>query len=191
MSPGVDLIGFTNTEGPPSIQGAADGEVAVPGLLDLIKANEKLDGFIIGCFDNTGLREARRITAKPVIGIGQAAYHMACLANERFTVLTTLDVSIPVIKQNIDELGFSIWCDDVLASGVPVLDLEFQPEIAVPKVAKAIVKIKKRFPKTTIVLGCAGMTIIKSELVEELPSIQLIDPITSATRMMCAVVEES
>ena len=191
MSPGVDLIGFTNTEGPPSIQGAADGEVAVPGLLDLIKANEKLDGFIIGCFDNTGLREARRITAKPVIGIGQAAYHMACLANERFTVLTTLDVSIPVIKQNIDELGFSIWCDDVLASGVPVLDLEFQPEIAVPKVAKAIVKIKKRFPKTTIVLGCAGMTIIKSELVEELPSIQLIDPITSAMRMMCAVVEES
>ena len=191
MSSGVDLIGFTNTEGPPSIQGAADGEVAVPGLLDLIKANEKLDGFIIGCFDNTGLREARRITAKPVIGIGQAAYHMACLANERFTVLTTLDVSIPVIKQNIDELGFSIWCDDVLASGVPVLDLEFQPEIAVPKVAKAIVKIKKRFPKTTIVLGCAGMTIIKSELVEELPSIQLIDPITSAMRMMCAVVEES
>ena len=153
MSSGVDLIGFTNTEGPPSIQGAADGEVAVPGLLGLIKANEKLDGFIIGCFDNTGLREARRITAKPVIGIGQAAYHMACLANERFTVLTTLDVSIPVIKQNIDELGFSIWCDDVLASGVPVLDLEFQPEIAVPKVAKAIVKIKKDFKNH----NCSGL----------------------------------
>ena len=27
-------------------------------------------------------------------------------------------------------------CDDVVASRVPVLELEFQPEVAVPKVAK-------------------------------------------------------
>ena len=186
----VHLTGFTNSEGPPSIQGAADGEVAVPGLLRLIRANEKMDGFIIGCFDNTGLIEARRLTNKPVIGIGQAAYHMACLASERFTVLTTLDVSVPVIKQNIEELGFSMCCDDVVASGVPVLELEFQPEVAVPKVAKAITKIKKKFPEATIVLGCAGMTIIKSELAEKMPSMQLIDPVTSAVRLMCAVVEE-
>ena len=85
-----------------------------------------MDGFIIGCFDNTGLEKAREITDKPVIGIGQAAYHMAVMTNERFTVLTTLDVSVPVIKQNIKELGFSIWCDDVVASGVPVL----QPRIS-------------------------------------------------------------
>ena len=62
---------------------------------------------------------------------------MACLTSERFTVLTTLDVSVPVIKQNIEELGFSMCCDDVVASGVPVLELEFQPDtIAVPKVSE-------------------------------------------------------
>ena len=88
--------------------------MALPGLLSAIDANQHMDGFIIGCFDNTGLEEARKITDKPVIGIGQAAYHMAVMTNERFTVLTTLDVSVPVIKQNIKELGFSMWCDDVL-----------------------------------------------------------------------------
>lgn len=190
LSSGINLIGFTNRDGPPSIQGAADGELAVPGLLSLIQANQQLDGFIIGCFDNTGLEEARRLTDKPVMGIGQAAYHMACLTSKRFTVLTTLDVSVPVIKENIDELGFSMWCDDVLASDVPVLELEFQPEIAVPKVRNAIKKIKKRFPETAIVLGCAGMTIIKSELFDQLQSVQLIDPVTSAVRLMCAAVKE-
>ena len=190
MSSGIYLTGLTNLDGPPSIQGAADGELATPGLLSLIKSNQQMDGFIIGCFDNTGLDEARRLTDKPVIGIGQAAYHMACLINERFTVLTTLDVSVPVIKKNIDKLGFSISCDDVLASGVPVLELEFHPEIAVPKVSKAIKRINKRFPETAIVLGCAGMTIIKSELSEQLQSVQLIDPVTSAVRLTCAAVKE-
>ena len=128
MSSGICLTGFTNQHGPPSIQGAADGELATPGLLSLIKSNQQMDGFIIGCFDNTGLEEARRLTKKPVIGIGQAAYHMACLTSARFTVLTTLDVSVPVITENIDNLGFSMWCDDVLASDVPVLELEFHPK---------------------------------------------------------------
>ena len=190
MSSGICLTGFTNQHGPPSIQGAADGELATPGLLSLIKSNQQMDGFIIGCFDNTGLEEARRLTKKPVVGIGQAAYHMACLTSARFTVLTTLNVSVPVIKENIDNLGFSTWCDDVLASDVPVLELEFHPESAVPKVRKAIKKIKKRFPETAIVLGCAGMTIIKSELSEQLQSVQLIDPVTYAVRLMCAAVKE-
>ena len=73
MGSGICLTGFTNQHGPPSIQGSADGELATPGLLSLIKSNQQMDGFIIGCFDNTGLDEARRLTDKPVIGIGQAA----------------------------------------------------------------------------------------------------------------------
>ena len=76
------------------------------------------------------------------------------------------------------------------ASGVPVLQLEFQPEIAVPKVRKAINKIKKQFPEAAVVLGCAGMTIIKSELLERRKSVQLIDPVTSAIRLMCAAIKE-
>ena len=147
-----------------------------------------MDGFI-GCFDNTGLEEARGPTHKPVIGIGQAAIIWP-VSPVLVSSLTTLDVSVPVITENIDNLGFSMWCDDVLASDVPVLELEFQPEIAVPKVRNAIKKIKKRFPETAIVLGCAGMTIIKSELFDQLQSVQLIDPVTSAVRLMCAAVKE-
>ena len=190
LGPQMQLKGITNLDGPPSIQGAADGEIAVSGMLSLIKANPQMDGFIIGCFDNTGLDEARKLTDKPVIGIGQAAYHMACLTSERFTVLTTLDVSVPVIKENIEELGFSRYCDDVQASGVAVLQLEFQPEIAVPKIKKAIDNIKKQFPDTAVVLGCGGMTNIKFELLKGEKPPQLIDPVTSAIRLMCTALEE-
>lgn len=190
LSAGIGLVGMTNLDGPPSIQGAEDGELAIPGLLSLIDANPQMDGYIIGCFDNTGLQQARKLTKKPVIGIGQAAYHMACLAGERFTVLTTLDVSVPVIVENIEELGFSSRCDDVLASGVPVLQLEFEPEISIPIVRNEIDKIKRRFPETSVVLGCAGMTSIMSELLDETRSIRLIDPVTSSIGLMCATLNQ-
>ena len=74
-----EVRAVTNRDGPPAIQGEADGKAAVPGLLKAIEDNDDCDGFILGCFDDTGLFEAQAMTAKPVIGIGQAAFHMAAL----------------------------------------------------------------------------------------------------------------
>ena len=79
-----------------------------------IEKNSDCDGFIIGCFDDTGLTEARSITTKPIIGIGQSAFHMAALRHGRFCVLTTLEVSVPIIEQNIKAQGFGNLCKDVI-----------------------------------------------------------------------------
>ena len=85
---------------------------------------EKADAIIIGCFDDTGLDEARAISKCPVVGIGQAAYHYATLASDKFSVVTTLAVSIPVLQENIKKYGLDKHVVRVRASGVPVLDLE-------------------------------------------------------------------
>ena len=45
-------------------------------------------------------------------------------------VLTTLDVSVPVIKESIQRQGFDSQCIDVLASGIPVLEIEQHPKEA-------------------------------------------------------------
>lgn len=80
-APGVDIIGLTSTKGPPAIQGEQDGDAAIPHLLDLVKQADEsgAKAIIIGCFDDTGLNVARENASCPVIGIGQAAYHLASL----------------------------------------------------------------------------------------------------------------
>jgi allantoin racemase len=45
-------------------------------VLDII-SNGNFDAYVIACFDDTGLAEARALTKKPVIGIGQASFHLA------------------------------------------------------------------------------------------------------------------
>lgn len=91
------------------IQGPPDGAACIAPLLELMRKASDVGAraVIIGCFDDTGLDQACDIAACPVIGIGQAAYHMAVLADARFSVVTPLDVSVPVLEHNIHTYGFA------------------------------------------------------------------------------------
>ncbi|MBB6468021.1 hypothetical protein HNQ96_003905 [Aminobacter lissarensis] len=51
----------------------------MPGMLNEIQRHPGMRGYIIACFDDTGLDAARCIADAPVIGIGEAAFHMAAL----------------------------------------------------------------------------------------------------------------
>ncbi len=184
-----DVLPITNLNAPPAIQGPKDGEAAVPGVLEIIRTNN-CDAYVIGCFDDTGLSVARTLTAKPVMGIGQAAYHLATMMCNRFNVLTTLSVSIPVIKKNISTSGFKDICDGVYASGVPVLDLENQPELARQKIGAHIKDISIKFPDNAIVLGCAGMTNLWNKLQHEFET-RLVDPVAAAAKLIPVIISKS
>ena len=64
----------------------------MPGMLEEILKGEKagMDATVIACFDDTGLEAARCCASGPVIGIGEAAFHLASLIAHRFSVVTTL-----------------------------------------------------------------------------------------------------
>jgi allantoin racemase len=175
-------LGISNKDAPPAIQGAEDGAKAVPGVLRIIRETPA-DGFVIACFDDTGLDEARLESSKPVIGIGQAAYHMAALLSTRFAVITTLPVSVPVIEGNIERLGFANCCAGVYASGVPVLELERDPVGSLEKVSRSISDIKRASPDCSIILGCAGMGILKNALAARHSSL-IVDPVECAGRLI-------
>ena len=177
---------ITNIKGPPAIQGANDGEAALDGLLDEIRKNLDCDGFVIGCFDDTGIVEARKLTTKPVIGIGQASFHLAVLSHSHFTVLTTLPVSIPVIQKNIEQHGFKNFCTEILASGLPVLELERNHERSIEVLSQQISVIETKTNAHAVILGCAGMTNIIGTL-QSKHKITLIDPIMAAARLAPAL----
>ena len=182
-----EVRAVTNHDGPPAIQGEADGKAAIPGLLSVLEENADCDAFILGCFDDTGLFEARDMSAKPVIGIGQAAFHLATIRYGRFHVLTTLQQSVPVIEENIARQGFAGSCAAVLASGVPVLELEHNPDWSVAVLSDHIREIERTSPNPAIILGCAGMTNIHARLQSRHAAI-LVDPVISAARMTKALL---
>ncbi|NVK47515.1 MAG: aspartate/glutamate racemase family protein [Rhodobacteraceae bacterium] len=185
--PEADILGWTNHDGPPAIQGPEDGAAALAGQMALLpKARaEGVDVIVIACFDDTGLSEMRAAAHCPVIGIGQAAYHMALLMGQNFGVVTTLDVSLPVIEANIQTQGFSTQCLGVKASGIPVLDVEEgRPEV-LDRLAENI-RSMGNAGASAIILGCAGMSAHHAVLSEQ-TGLVLIDGVRAATALAQAI----
>ena len=152
-------------------------------MLELVKKADEAGAkaIIIGCFDDTGLDAARALASCPVIGIGQAAYHLASLYGARFSVVTTLDVSVPVLTANIGNYGLKQNLGRVRASGVPVLDLEDDRENATHRVKMEIRAALDEDHIDSVVLGCAGMVHIVDDANDL--SIKLIDGVHAAVKL--------
>jgi allantoin racemase len=179
--PEAEILGWTNSDGPPAIQGPEDGDAALPGLLALLpKAQEAgVEVIVIACFDDTGLEELRAKAHCPVIGIGQAAYHMALLMGQSYGVVTTMAGSVPVIEDNIERLGFEGACLGVVPSNIPVLDVEEgRPEV-LDRLSTEISAMGAR-GAGSVILGCAGMTAHHAAL-SAATGVRLIDGVRAAT----------
>ncbi|MEM7527093.1 MAG: aspartate/glutamate racemase family protein [Pseudomonadota bacterium] len=155
----MEIVGETNHDAPPAIQGEEDGRAALPGVVTAAEgaAAAGFDAVVLACFDDIGLEEARAATPLPVVGVGEAAYHGAMLAGGQFSVITTLPVSVPVLEANIARYGFASRCARVRASGLPVLTLEDEPERAARVLAAEAEAAAREDGARALVLGCAGM----------------------------------
>jgi len=180
-APGARIEGVTSHGGPPAIQGEADGALALAPLLDCVRAASGAGAraIVIGCFDDTGLAQARAIATCPVIGIGQAGYHLAALSGGRFSVVTTMAVSIPILHGNIIRYGFGAQLGRVRASGVPVLALEDDPDAAAARVIDEMEIAAREDDVAAIVLGCAGMVDIPRRAAGRV-SARIIDGVVAA-----------
>jgi len=172
--------------GPAAIQGAEDGAAALPGLFSLVDrcmaSPETYDALVIACFDDTGIWDLKDKLPIPVLGIGEAAYHVAALTALRFSVVTTLSASVPVLKDNLKRMGFDRRCARVRASEVPVLELEDIKGEGRDKVRQQISRALKEDNIGAIALGCAGMAGFAADLSDEF-SIPVIDGVASAIRL--------
>ena len=99
-----------------------------------------------------------------MIGIGEAAYHVASLIAGRFSVVTTLARSVPVLEQNLARYGLAERCAEVRAAEVAVLDLEKPGTTARERIAGEIGEALREDRAEAIVLGCAGMADLAGEL---------------------------
>ena len=175
------------SSGPASIEGYYDEAMSLAGLLDLVKQHHDAAGFVIACFDDTGLDAARCLTASPVVGIGEAAYHMASMISNKFGVVTTLSRSIPALEHNLVRYGLAARCSGVRASDIPVLDVEASNGTVFERINAEVEQAIKTDKAEAIVLGCAGMAELGATL-HELHNIPVLDGISCAIKQVEAMI---
>lgn len=185
--PGTNIIAVNPKDGPPSIEGYFDEVFAIPGMIGEIQKHVTADACIIACFDDTGLDAARCAETMPVIGIGEAAFHIASLISGKFSVVTTLSRSVPAIEHNLVRYGLATRCVRVRASDVAVLELELPGSDARKRVSEEIARAIHEDHAEAIVLGCAGMADLAASLSEE-HGLPVIDGVTAAVKLCESLV---
>jgi allantoin racemase len=188
-SAGTEIIAVNPADGPVSIEGYYDEALSVPGLLAEIAKGEAVEvsAHIIACFDDTGLEAARCVSLAPVIGIGEAAFHLASMLGHRFSVITTLSCSIAAIENNLLKYGLASRCAGVRACELPVLSLDDPSSDAAAKIGAQIEMAKEEDKAEVIVLGCAGMADLAARLAAR-HGVPVIDGVASAVKLAEALI---
>jgi allantoin racemase len=181
---GTEIVAVNPEFGPPSIEGYLDEAFSVPGLLaEMVKA-PGMDAYIVACFDDTGLDAARCSTESPVVGVGEAAFHLACLVAGGFSVITTLSRSVPAIEHNLTKYGLAARCRRVRAAEVPVLELELPSSNARERISNEIRKAVQEDRAEAIVLGCADF----ASLLTKEHGVPVLDGVACAVKLCEALV---
>jgi len=186
---GTEIIAVNPEYGPISIEGYYDEVFSIPGLLEEVRKGEAsgCQGTVIACFDDTGLDAARCIASGPVVGICEAAMHIASLLANSFSIVTTLKRSIPALEELTVKYGMSRKCHRIRAAEVPVLELENPDSEATKLIRVEIQKALDDDRSEAIVLGCAGMVDLAAELSEEF-GVPVIDGVSAAVKLVESLV---
>ncbi len=183
----TSIRAVTCQDAPASIEGFVDEALAVPSLLAEIREGERAGavGHVIACFDDTGLDAARCVASAPVIGIGEAACHMATLVACSFSIVTTLRRSVPALTRNVRHYGFDHLCRSITAAEVEVLALD-RGDGDARRCIESEIERALDMGAEAIVLGCAGMTDLASSLADTY-GVPVIDGVAAAVALVEAV----
>jgi allantoin racemase len=186
---GTEILETNPAMGPPSIESWYDEAMAVPGLLAEITAGERTgcDGYVIACFGDPGLLAAREIARGPVLGIAEAAMHVASMIAPNFSVVTTMARTRGMAWALAERYGMQRFCRSVRATEIPVLDLALPGSAARRQIVDECRRAMEIDGAESIVLGCAGMADLCADMSATL-GVPVIDGVTAAVKMVEAMV---
>ena len=155
---------------PRFIENYEDELLAAPGMVRLLRDHhDRYDAFVIACHCDPNLDALKEISRKPVVGIGEASMKIASMLGHRFSVLSATRHSIP----HKEDLVRKYHLEGMLASIRAAAEEAGKPG-AQDGYVRAAQRAIDEDGAEVIVLGCAGMTGLDSEI-EERTGVPVLD----------------
>lgn len=177
--------------GPASIESLQDHVLCVPPLLERVEraARESLDGIVISCFMDPGLKAARELVDIPVAGPAESAMLLACSLGQSFSVIIPARGGEAKIVDQAMEYGVRNKLASVRSIEMPVAQFADHEGLRVSLVEAAETAIAEDGCHT-LILGCTGMCAItdsvRTILARRRAEVPVIDPVLAAIGMLSA-----
>lgn len=178
---GVPIRCLTLAEGPPGIESQMQADQTIAPMLALAAAQTDAAGYVIACFGDPGLHALRDQTAKPVVGIQEAAVMTALTLGQRFGVIAILPASIPRHLRSFGAMGVLDRLAGDRALGLGVADLA-DAQKSVDAMIATGKRLRVEDGADVLIMGCAGMARYRDTL-EEATGLPVVEPTQAAASM--------
>jgi len=176
-------------KGPMSIETYYDEAMAVPEVLRIVNEYKgKCDGIMMDCFQDPGIHAARELLDVPVLGPAETSMHIASLLAPKFSVVSVLKNSGPIIELQAQQMGIRSRLAVAVGIEIPVLGLEEDHEKAVNEIVRTAKWTIEEHGAEIVILGCTGMASLAVEIRRQLP-VSLIEPATTTLKMLELLVD--
>jgi allantoin racemase len=183
LAPGTEITIVAPSQCPPSTESEADEVFAAPQILsEVLKAEEEgFDAVTVDCTLEPGLKAAKQASRIPVVGAGEAAFSIALMLGERFSVIMPTLESLGPMVSKIRQMGLWQRVASVRPIDIHVLDLDDHEQTLAAVTEKAWIAINED-GADVIVLGCTVMGPIAIALANRLGA-PVVEPGTAALKL--------
>jgi len=187
-SPGTELTGWTNRQGPPIIDSFyGDYMAGRPLARAVVEIRPLPDAVVLAGFGNYGTAAVKEILDVPVIAMAEAAMAFAMPFCHRFAIVTTSPRMIPYTQDLVTLLGFDAHCAGVRAVSMPPPDpSQSGQERVLDQLAEEIRRVTET-GADLVILGGALLSPYAGPLRARTP-VPVIEPVACAVQMAEAVV---
>jgi len=187
-SPGTEIVGLTPYFGAESVEGNFESYLAAIAVMDRVMAYDQPFDAVIqagyGEHSREGLQELLNV---PVVDITEAAASTAMFLGHAYSVVTTLDRTVPLIEDRLKLAGLYQRCASVRASGMAVLELEEDPLAAMEAIVRQAELAIREAKAEVIWRGCGGMAGL-DEQIRRRTGVPVVDGVTAAVTIAESLV---
>ncbi|EZI28997.1 aspartate/glutamate racemase family protein [Pseudomonas extremaustralis] len=187
-APGTEIVGLTPRFGADSVEGNFESYLAAIAVMDRVMAyDQPFDAVIQAGYGEHGREGLQELLNVPVVDITEAAASTAMFLGHAYSVVTTLDRTVPLIEDRLKLAGLYQRCASVRASGMAVLELEEHPLAAMEAIVHQAELAIREDKAEVICLGCGGMAGL-DERIRQRTGVPVVDGVTAAVTIAESLV---
>jgi allantoin racemase len=187
-APGTEIVGLTPTIGADSVEGNFESYLAAVAVMNAVVTYDgDFDAVIQAGYGEHGREGLQELLDVPVVDITEAAASIACLLGHKYSVVTTLDRTLPLIEDRLLLAGLLSRCASVRSSGLSVLQLEEDQDAAVKAIVTEAERAVREDKAEVICLGCGGMAGLDAA-VRDATGVPVVDGVTAAVKLAESLV---
>jgi allantoin racemase len=187
-SAGTEIVPLTPFFGAEAVDSSFESYLAAVAVMDrVVTYEEPFDAVVMAGFGEYGRNGIQELVEQPVLEICEASAHIAMMLGRTYSVVTTLQRSVPAIEDCLQLAGLSGRCASVRAAGISTAQLDLDPAGSLGAIvdeARIALEVDKA---EVICLGCAGMAGLQEAITSRL-SVPAIDGVGAAVRLAEAAI---